>query len=825
MKKSKKVLAGILVVLMLISFAPLQGFIGIDFSFKAKAVEDEYLYYRVITEADYDYDDEPYYYCYIEICDKENPSAKALKLENIEHIEIPSKIDDIEVKIVVMKAFDDYTNTKSITIPDSVEWIKVDGCPTFSGEIIIDENNEYYSAENYSLFDKEKSVLEYVFAGFNETSYIVPDSVLSIYDNAFEQQKQITSLTLGENYLTNVLSGDILWDDDIFWYIYSLENLERIEVNENNTTLYAIDGMLYDTKYDTLLYVPKEFKSSKYIMPDSITGIHMKAFCSYPENITEIKFGKNFSRILDGNSVDLMRSLKNLTTFDVSEDNQKFSAVDGVLFDKDKEILLCYPNQKEGDKYTIPDCVCAFSYGAFDNPAYLTELTFGKSIGNAYEDIDGDLYDEFYYNGRLKNCSKIKNVFVSDENEKFSSIDGVLFNKDKTELIFYPPAKEAPEYTIPDGVTSMDSPFENNTALKKIIINDDLKEIGHSDFKCCYGLTEIIIPDTITAIGEGAFMECTSLSNVKIGSGVKLLDYGAFFKCESLKTITVPKNVTEIRIYALGCKDEYIFEGDNRNNYFFGHYHDFAIYGYKGTAAEEYATEKEFIFIDLEGDCVHTLSDWIITRESTPTEDGEKRIECTICHEVLKKARIIDDDYFWDKNDGDILLHYKENTFDRKVSFSAEKTENSSVVDSLFVNFGKFEIYDINITDENGEKVQPLKPVWVSVPLPKDFNGETAEVFRFEGGEMVYLESYIEDGYLYFKTDHFSIYALVDESSRHKDENNDGYCDDCGYETDPVLHCTCKCHRTGIVRFFWSIGNFFQKLFGKNKVCTCGVAH
>ncbi len=54
----------------------------------------------------------------------------------------------------------------------------------------------------------------------------------------------------------------------------------------------------------------------------------------------------------------------------------------------------------------------------------------------------------------------------------------------------------------------------------------------------------------------------------------------------------------------------------------------------------------------------------------------------------------------------------------------------------------------------------------------------------------------------------------------HTDDNSDGKCDNCEETT-----CDCNCHKTGITKFFWSIGNFFRKIFGKDKVCACGKAH
>lgn len=70
----------------------------------------------------------------------------------------------------------------------------------------------------------------------------------------------------------------------------------------------------------------------------------------------------------------------------------------------------------------------------------------------------------------------------------------------------------------------------------------------------------------------------------------------------------------------------------------------------------------------------------------------------------------------------------------------------------------------------------------------------------------------------------------------HTDGNGDYKCDyNCGYEyekpaepevpSDPSENCSCNCHKGGIAGFFFRIINFFQKLFGMNKICECGAKH
>jgi hypothetical protein len=95
---------------------------------------------------------------------------------------------------------------------------------------------------------------------------------------------------------------------------------------------------------------------------------------------------------------------------------------------------------------------------------------------------------------------------VSATNFVYSSLGGVLLNKNQTTLILYPLGKVGSGYTIPDSVIS----------------------IGNNSFMFCTSLSSIIIPDSVTTIGNSAFYECTSLTNVTIGSGVVSIENEAF---------------------------------------------------------------------------------------------------------------------------------------------------------------------------------------------------------------------------------------------------------------------------------------------------------
>lgn len=147
----------------------------------------------------------------------------------------------------------------------------------------------------------------------------------------------------------------------------------------------------------------------------------------------------------------------------------------------------------------------AFAYSA------LTDISIPDSVVS----IGGQA---FYF------CSSLENIAVDPGNLYYSSAAGVLYDKNQTRIIQYPPAKTDGLYTIPGSVTS----------------------IANWAFYRCTRLGGVIIPDSVTSIGDQAFEQCTSLTSTTIGAGVTLIGSRAFFQCSSLTSVVIPDHVTTI---------------------------------------------------------------------------------------------------------------------------------------------------------------------------------------------------------------------------------------------------------------------------------------
>ena len=183
---------------------------------------------------------------------------------------------------------------------------------------------------------------------------------------------------------------------------------------------------------------------------------------------------------------------------------------------------------------TIPNSVTNIGGSAFEYCTGLTEITIPDSVTSIG-----------YY--AFSSCTGLTAINADVNSNHYSSIDGVLFNKDKSCLVSYPIGKSNKKYTIPDSVTSIAIfAFSGCTGLTSITIPDSVTSIGGGAFRLCTGLTEITIPNSVTSIGDVAFSGCTGLTSIKIPDSVTSIGDSAFFHCTGLTEITIPNSVTNI---------------------------------------------------------------------------------------------------------------------------------------------------------------------------------------------------------------------------------------------------------------------------------------
>ena len=140
--------------------------------------------------------------------------------------------------------------------------------------------------------------------------------------------------------------------------------------------------------------------------------------------------------------------------------------------------------------------------------------------------------------GPLRGCTSLAEVEVDPKSRAFKSVEGVLFNKNKSILVAYPPRLEGDSYVIPDSVVTVsDWAFCGCKDLRSIEIPDSVYEIGEGAFYMCEALEELTVPDSVVRIDDTAFRGCTALRQVTIPESVKEFGWGLFNGCVDLTVI------------------------------------------------------------------------------------------------------------------------------------------------------------------------------------------------------------------------------------------------------------------------------------------------
>jgi hypothetical protein len=384
------------------------------------------------------------------------------------------------------------TSLTNITIPSSVTNI---GDGAFFGAggltcIAVSAENPDYSSVDGILFNKSQTALIEYPASKSAASYVVPNGVTSIGDQAFSCA-DLSSIII-PNSVTNM-------GDSVFAECISLTN---ISVNPLNPAISSLNGVLFDKNRSTLLAYPGGEIGAGAI-PKCVTTIADDAF-SGCIGLTAIIIPGSVTNI----GTDAFAECPLLTDINVDPQNPAFSSLNGVLFDKNRSTLLACPGGGSGG-YAVPDCVKTIGDDAFFGCSGLTNITIPGSVTNIGTDAFVD-------------CPSLTDINVNPLNPAFSSLNGVLFNKNRSTLLAFP-GGDSGGYAVPNRVTT----------------------IGNAAFYGCSGLTNIAIPRSVTSIGDQAF-GATALTSVTIPNSVTNIGDSAFAQCTSLTNATIPRSVTRI---------------------------------------------------------------------------------------------------------------------------------------------------------------------------------------------------------------------------------------------------------------------------------------
>jgi hypothetical protein len=209
---------------------------------------------------------------------------------------------------------------------------------------------------------------------------------------------------------------------------------------------------------------------------------------------------------------------------------------------------------------TIPNSITNIGNRAFDTCSSLVDLTIGENVL-----VIGDYafawctsLSKVVIPANVTNigsrafysCVNLSAITVNLSNAVYSSLDGVLFDKNQTTLIEYP-AGGAANYVTPSTVTGIRAyAFLGCTNLMNFVAGQNVTNIGPFVFLSCSGVTNVTLDTAVATIEEGVFGECSNLTSLIIPDGVTSIGHLAFGFCSKLANVSIGTNVTGIANYA-----------------------------------------------------------------------------------------------------------------------------------------------------------------------------------------------------------------------------------------------------------------------------------
>ncbi len=474
------------------------------------------------------------------------------KCSSLQSIVIPDNVTEI-----CENTFADCSSLKSISIGKSCTTI----VPTAFGntanleEINVSEDNEKYTSVDGALLNKSKtSIILYPQSKSGE--FVIPDTVTSVAERAFSGCKNLTKVTIGEN-VKNIgkyaFSKCSSLSEVIFKDSTGLTKTIEDEAFSNCSALTKIDfGNSVTSIGDYAFACDTSLVTIEF--PDSLTTIGKRAFSSYSHdkdyesNIKRVKFGKGLKTI--GNCAFSQNN--NLENIEFTGNN--LNSIGGEAFsyctaltkvDFTGKDLTIGDSAFYGDSglstVNLGDDVIEIDGNAFSNCKSLKNVTIGKNC-------------KIIKTGAFRNTAALEEINVSKDNAFCTSVDGVLYSKDKSILIRYPETKQG-KFTVPDTVTEIEGYSFENSNLTAVKISDNVKTIHDYAFSGCVNLTSVTIGDGVTTIGYGAFYNCQSLTDVDFGNSVKSIDSYAFAMDTSLTSIEFPDSLESIAYRAFSPCD------------------------------------------------------------------------------------------------------------------------------------------------------------------------------------------------------------------------------------------------------------------------------
>lgn len=341
---------------------------------------------------------------------------------------IPNGVDSIREN-----AFAFCYSLPAVTIPESIKWIGPDAfrlCNSLNSLVIPDNAPTEIGGRAFGECARLKSV-------------VIGNGATSIGTQVFMDCPELTSVTIGNN----VPSIEV----------YAFKGCIKLDTVSIGSGVKFIGIRAFEGCVNL----------SSITIPDNVLAFHPGAFngCT---GLTTVSIGSG----LNDFGLSTFLGCTALTGFSVSEENTAYNSLNGVLYNKEQNTLIAYPNAK-GATYQIPNGVTTINEYAFDGCTGIVSLNASSSSLTSV--------------GRsaFNNCTKLTSL------------------------------------TIGTGVTSIGSfAFSGCIALKEVTIPDKVVSMGEQAFKGCAALNKVIIGKSLSSVDNWLFDGCGALLDIQLKSAI-----------------------------------------------------------------------------------------------------------------------------------------------------------------------------------------------------------------------------------------------------------------------------------------------------------------
>ena len=598
---------------------------------------------------------------------------------------------------------------------------------------------------------------------------------------------------------------------------YYVEGTENFSVSKNNSFFTTENGVLLNSDKTTIIAYPQAKKDVSFDIPSTVKRIDHGAFyktklksITIPSNVSYVGIAAFCSSSLEsvnfeGGERKLViaseafykcGNLKNISLFGNRVYALASDAFNGTVFYNDSanwengvlylnDILVCVDYKTIGEEYTIKDGTTTIADAAMfiysptgeykdaiavnvnipesvDNIGIATIFSYDRLPENIFRLGSAVSHGEYYDSFNVAMSSQFEESYMSILNKYGCSLD----DKDNLPLeVKIELGKKGFFFSTYCGWTHMTLPASDEIC-GVVFVDDGIVGIADNSFPYLFYYLQTYV-HLFPYYYNGLILP----ESFKILSGQTELcdDYVNAFEVYESDT---EKSVTFLN------KDCFIYDDENTL------WDGYTICGYKGSTAEAYANKynRKFVAID---ECTHEQTSLNAHIAATCASDGfSGDVYCQYCGKFLEE--------------GTILPKTDEHDFEKKETLTNSTCNKSGTAKYVCKTCGKEEIMP------EGE------------PLEHYF------LFRYE------LPSTCKrDGFKYYQC----IYCgsektvITQKATGHKDENDDGYCDNCNENISPEKNCPHICHKGGISKILYKIALIFWKMFRTNKTCSCGVAH